>query len=187
MAENKIFRVYEELPQWAKGVVVVGGLAVTFIVGNTIYKRIKAFSDSADAQNKLRQLEDDLNNKLKQGQQPSFSSTQYNNFADSIQSAFQGCDYSTPIVPVPTTWILNIGWSNSGASLFNILYQFNNDVDFLALQKAFGTRNITKGWYCGGDYTNVTLSQSVNNQLNTQEIAAINKLLTQKGITYRFS
>ena len=65
MAENKIFRVYEELPQWAKGVVVVGGLAVTFIVGNTIYKRINAFSDSADAQNKLRQLEDDLNNKLK--------------------------------------------------------------------------------------------------------------------------
>ena len=186
MAESKLIRVYEDLPQWARGVVVVGGLVVTYIVGNTIYKKIKAFSDSADAQNKLKQLEDDLNKKLNQGQQPTFSSTQFNNFADSIQSAFEGCDYSTPLIPVPTTWILNIGWSNSGASLFNILYQFNNDVDFLALQKAFGTRTISKGWYCGGDYTNVTLSQAVNNQLNTQEIYAVNKLLTQKGITYRF-
>jgi hypothetical protein len=187
MADSKVFKVYQELPQWAKGVVVVGGLVVTYIVGNTIYKRIKAFSDSADAQNKLRQLEDDLDKKLKQGQQPTFSSTQYNNFADSIQTLFEGCDYTTPIIPVPTSWILNIGWSNSGASLFNILYQFNNDVDFLALQKAFATRTISKGWYCGGDYTNVTLSQAVNKQLNSQEIAAVNKLLTQKGITYRFA
>jgi hypothetical protein len=186
MADSKVFKVYQELPQWAKGVVVVGGLVVTYIVGNTIYKRIKAFSDSADAQNKLRQLEDDLDKKLKQGQQPTFSSTQYNNFADSIQTEFEGCDYTTPFIPVPTTWILYIGWSNSGASLFNILYQFNNDVDFLALQKAFATRTISKGWYCGGDYTNVTLSQAVNKQLNSQEIAAVNKLLTQKGITYRF-
>lgn len=186
MADSKVFKVYQDLPQWAKGVVVVGGLVVTYIVGNTIYKRIKAFSDSADAQNKLRQLEDDLDKKIKQGQQPTFSSTQYNNFADSIQTLFEGCDYTTPFIPVPTTWILNIGWSNSGAGLFNILYQFNNDVDFLALQKAFATRTISKGWYCGGDYTNVTLSQAVNKQLNSQEIAAINKLLTQKGITYRF-
>ena len=186
MADSKVFKVYQELPQWAKGVVVVGGLVVTYIVGNTIYKRIKAFSDSADAQNKLRQLEDDLDKKLKQGQQPTFSSTQYNNFADSIQTLFEGCDYTTPIIPVPTSWILNVGWSNSGASLFNILYQFNNDVDFLALQKAFATRTISKGWYCGGDYTNVTLSQAVNKQLNSQEIYAINKLLTQKNITYRF-
>jgi hypothetical protein len=186
MADSKVFKVYQDLPQWAKGVVVVGGLVVTYIVGNTIYKRIKAFSDSADAQNKLRQLEDDLDKKIKQGQQPTFSSTQYNNFADSIQTEFEGCDYTTPFIPVPTTWILNIGWSNSGASLFNILYQFNNDVDFLALQKAFATRTISKGWYCGGDYTNVTLSQAVNKQLNSQEIAAVNKLLTQKGITYRF-
>jgi hypothetical protein len=186
MADSKVFKVYQDLPQWAKGVVVVGGLVVTYIVGNTIYKRIKAFSDSADAQNKLRQLEDDLDKKIKQGQQPTFSSTQYNNFADSIQTEFEGCDYTTPFIPVPTTWILNIGWSNSGASLFNILYQFNNDVDFLALQKAFATRTISKGWYCGGDYTNVTLSQAVNKQLNSQEINAVNKLLTQKGITYRF-
>jgi hypothetical protein len=187
MADNKIFKIYQELPQWAKGVVVVGGLVVTYIVGNTVYKKIKSFQDSADAQNKLNQLQEDLDRKLKQGQQPSFSSTQYNNFADSIQGLFEGCDYSSPLVPVPTTWLLNVGWSNSGASLFNILYQFNNDVDFLALQKAFGTRTISKGWYCGGDYTNTTLTQAVNKQLNTQEIGAINKLLTQKGITYRFS
>jgi hypothetical protein len=186
MAESKLLRVYEDLPQWARGVVIIGGLAVTFIVGNTIYKKIKGLSDSLDAKNKLKQLEDDLNTKLKQGQQPTFSSTQFNNFSDSIQTAFSGCDWSTPIIPVPTTWILNVGWSNSGAVLFNILYQFNNDVDFLALQKAFGVRTITKGWYCGGDYANVTLSQAVNSQLNTQEIYALNKLLTQKGITYRF-
>jgi hypothetical protein len=42
MADNKIFKVYQELPQWAKGVVVVGGLVVTYIVGSTVYKKVKS-------------------------------------------------------------------------------------------------------------------------------------------------
>lgn len=183
MAENKALKVYEDLPQWARGIVVVGGLVVVYIVGNTIYKKIQKLASSADSQNKLNQVNNDLDAKINQGQQPTFSSTQYNNFADSIGASYTGCDFSSPIIAVPTKYL---GWSNAGATLYNILYQFNNDVDFLALQKAFGTRTITKSWVCGGDYTNVTLSAATQNQLNSQEISALNTLLSSRGISERF-
>ena len=99
---NKVYEYYEGLPSWARGVVIVGGLVVVYIVGYTIYKKIQTLASSADTQNKLNQINDDLNSKLKQGQQPTFSSTQYNNFADEITAAFTGCDWSSPIIPVPT-------------------------------------------------------------------------------------
>ena len=186
MAQNKSFQVYEDLPQWARGVVVVGGLVVLYIVGNTIYKKIQTLSSSADSQNKLNQVSTDLNTKINQGQQPTFNSTQYNNFADSIAAAFSGCDWSSPVFPISTSIPLIGGYSNSGASLYNILYQFNNDVDFLALQKAFGTRTITKGFICGGDYKDVTLSAAVQNQLNSVELSGINDLLAKRNISERF-
>ena len=186
MGDNKAFKVYEDLPNWARGVVVVGGLVVLYIVGNTIYKKIQGLSSNVDTQNKLNQINNDLNNKLNQGQQPTFNSTQYNNFADAIAAAFTGCDYSSPIIPISTSVPIIGGYSNSGAVVYNILYKFNNDVDFLALQKAFGTRTISKSWLCGGDFNNVSLEAAVTNQLNNYEISGINDLLSSRNITLRF-
>ena len=183
MTDNNIYKYYKDLPSWAKGIVVVGGLAVTYIVGNTIYKKIKDLSASADAQVKLNQIDADLSNKLNQGQQPTFDSTQYNNFADSIASAFSGCDYTSPIIDIPTKYF---SWSNSGIVVYNILNQFNNDVDFLALQKAFGVRTITKPIVCGGDYKDATLNSAVTQQLDNNEIISLNNLLSDKGISHRF-
>ena len=186
MAQNKALQVYEDLPNWARGIVVVGSLAVLYIVGNTIYKKIQTLSNNVDAQSKLNQVNDDLNTKISQGQQPTFNSTQYNNFASSISAAFTGCDWSSSIIPLPVNVPIIGGFSNAGATLYNILYQFNNDVDFLALQKAFGNRTISKSWVCGGDYTNVDLETAVQNQLNNQEISAINDMLAKRNITLRF-
>jgi hypothetical protein len=186
MSDNKALKVYEDLPNWARGVVVVGGLVVLYIVGNTIYKKIQGLSNNVDTQNKLNQVNNDLNDKINQGQQPTFNSTQYNNFADSIAAAFSGCDFSSPIIPISTKIPVIGGYSNSGAVVYNIISQFNNDVDFLALQKAFGNRTISKSWVCGGDYTNVDLEAAVTNQLNNSEIAGINDLLSKRNITLRF-
>ena len=186
MAQNKALKVYEDLPNWARGIVVVGGLVVLYVVGNTIYKKIQTLSSGVDAQTKLNQVNEDLNNKISQGQQATFNSTQYNNFADSIAASFSGCDWSSPIIPISTSLPIIGGFSNSGSTLYNILYQFNNDVDFLALQKAFGNRTITKSWVCGGDYTNVDLETAVQNQLNNSEISGINDMLSKRNITLRF-
>ena len=93
MAENKALKVYEDLPQWARGIVVVGGLVVVYIVGNTIYKKIQKLASSADSQNKLNQVNNDLDAKINQGHQPTFSSTHYTNFADPLGAPLPGCDF----------------------------------------------------------------------------------------------
>jgi hypothetical protein len=186
MAQNKAFEVYTELPSWAKGIVVVGGLAVTYIVGSTIYKKITSAQQNILSQNQLNQVGVDLQNNLNNGVQATFNSTQYNNFADAIASAFSGCDYSSPIIPLDPNFPVIGGYSDSGATIYNILYQFNNDVDFLALQKAFGVRTITKGWLCGGDYNNVSLVAAVQKQLNSKEISGLNNLLASRKISLRF-
>jgi len=186
MSDNKALKVYEDLPNWARGVVVVGGLVVLYIVGNTIYKKVQGLVTSVDTQNKLNQINNDLNTKLNQGQQATFNSTQYNNFADSIVSAFTGCDTSSRVVPVSTNIPLLGAYSNSGTVVYNIINQLNNDVDFLALQKAFGTKTISKSWICGGDYNNVTLAGAIAYQLDEYEILGINNLLASRNITLRF-
>ena len=42
MADKGALRVYTELPSWAKGVVVVGGLVVGYLAVTSILKSIKA-------------------------------------------------------------------------------------------------------------------------------------------------
>ena len=40
MANDKVYKYYTELPGWAKGVVIIGGLGIAYIVGTTIYKKV---------------------------------------------------------------------------------------------------------------------------------------------------
>ena len=178
--------VYEGLPGWSKGVVIVGGLTIVTIVGFAVYNKIKSLTPSQDAlnaQQRLNQVTSDLNAAIANGQQPTFASTQYNNYADSIASAFSGCDWTSPVIPQISNLV---GWSTSASTVYNIVKAFNNDVDMLALQKAFGIRTISKSFICGGDYTNVDLAAAVNAQCNQVEIAGINDLLSQRNISYRF-
>jgi hypothetical protein len=78
------------------------------------------------------------------------------------------------------------GWSGSGSTVYNIFKQFNNDLDCLALEKAFKTRTISKSWICGGDYKDIDLSGAVNKQLNQVEINGINDMLSKRNISFRF-
>ena len=183
MADNKVFQTYEGLPPWARGLVVVGGLVLVYVVGNTVYKKLFPSQDLIDAQNRVKQASDDAKKLENNGVSATFADTQYNNFADAIAAAFSGCDSSSPWIPATTNYI---GYSNSGTTVYNIIHQFNNDLDFLNLQTAFGTKTIVKSWVCGGDYTNVDLAGAVTNQLNSVEIKGINDELTKRGITYRF-
>jgi len=38
---NKFYDYYKELPSWAKGVVVVGGLGVVYIFASQVIKKLK--------------------------------------------------------------------------------------------------------------------------------------------------
>lgn len=180
MAESKLIRVYEDLPSWARGIVIVGGLAITYIIGTNIVKMVKAASASADNQAKQNQIQSDLNNLGNQGVLPTFDDSQYNAWADSIEGALQGCDYS---VSVAAFGIL----TNSGTAVWNVLSQLKNDADFLKLSKAYGSsRTLVKHFYCGyaNDVTG-SFSATLTRVLNPQELAKINQYLGDNGLKSR--
>jgi hypothetical protein len=182
MEQNKVLKIYEELPPWARGVVIVGLLGVTYIVGSTIYKRVQRISSDAEEKAKLDQIQRELDSKKSSGERATFTDIQFNNFADASQNAFTNC--RLPIVPCPT-YLGLVCQSNSFREFYPIIKQLKNDVDFLQLQKAFGIRTVTKSWACGGDIR-MNLPTLVKDQLNSYEIKTINSTMAEKGITYSF-
>lgn len=126
--ESKVYGYYKELPPWAKGVVVVGGGLVAFLVLRRVYKAV--FPSAEDR--KSRQLLQDVNNEINvlnnQGVKASFPESAYSTFANTIYNGMRYCagdDYGT----VETT-----------------LKKMKNDLDVAKLIKAFGKRQD----YCFG-------------------------------------
>lgn len=180
--ENKALKIYEELPSWAKGVVVVGGLAMGYILVSTIYKKFASIPDAIDEQRKLNQLKEDLNKKVNSGQDPSYSDTMYNNLADEAENAFENCRLD--IVPC-STYLGIVCQTNSFREFRPVVEKLKTDVDFLKLQEAFGTRSIYKQFWCGGA-KNFNLPTLVRDQLNHYEIERLNTIMADNGVTYEF-
>ena len=177
--ENKVLKIYDGLPSWAKGVVVVGGLAISYVVVSTIYKKITSISDAVDEQRKQNQMADDLKKRVNEGQQPSYDDSQYNIFADEALVAFNY--FRLDIIPCSTYFGI-VCQSNSFRELRPVIEKLKNDVDFLKLQQAFGKRTASK-WY--GDQTK-SLPEFVRYQLNHYEIERLNTIMSDNGLTYQF-
>lgn len=185
---NALFKWYADLPPWARATMIIGGSVVVIYAVYEIIQSYKASQAYAKSQQEVNQYVADLNALNATGVVASFQQSQYQQWADSIAAQFSGCD--------PTS-ILNmagglLGMSNSGAVVNNIAIQLINNADFLALQAAFGIRTISKSWVCGGNYTNVTLTAAVTDQLSVDEINTINANMTAAAakaggsITYSF-
>lgn len=178
---TKLIDWWQPLPAWAKGVVVVGGGAVVVYTGYSIVQSINAAKRKKEEEAKLKRFSDDLTNLNNSGIYQSYQQSQYEQWADVIQTQFTGCDFSTPGFGCGLS-----GFSNSGRIVLNIVDAFKNDADFLALQTAFGTRDISKHWWCGGDMKAVTLSAAIVDQLSAGEIECLQTKLQSKNIKYRF-
>jgi DMSO reductase anchor subunit len=59
---NKVYDYYKDLPSWAKGVTVVGGLVIAYIIGNRIYKGIKASTEFRGQKETLKDFVTSLKN-----------------------------------------------------------------------------------------------------------------------------
>jgi hypothetical protein len=171
---------------WVRGTAWVGTAVVLYLVGNGIISSINAAkvaqqqaARTAELDNQINTLENPTDPNAA-AQQPTFSDAQYSNFADSITAAFTGANIGN-ILSATAIGIL----TSAGQTVYNIIQQFQNDVDFFKLQKAFGTRTITKSWF-QSDYKNVDLITAVNDQLDVQEIAYLNNYLTNRGLKFRF-
>ena len=118
----KVYQYYKDLPPWAKGVVVVGGAVVVYLVGSRVYRAVFP----TDAQRKNRELEKNIDSEISKmqgnGKKASFSDSNYNTFANTIYNSMRfaiGDDYGT----VEST-----------------LKRMKNDLDVAKLIKAFGLK-----------------------------------------------
>jgi len=175
---NKAFDYYKELPSWAKGAVVVGVLGVTYIFASQIIKRIRQQAEDAKSRASLKNAETELKDLIKSGVAPTFPKSQFDAWAGQIQKQFEGCDFSatyhSSALPLA---------SNSFLLVEKIIKQIKNNSDWLSLISAFGVRTYEGCMF----YTTVSgdLPKCIVDELSSQEIDVLNKLLTTKGISYK--
>ena len=182
--ENKALQVYKDLPSWAKGVVVVGGLGAAYLFANQIIKKIRLDAEKRKAEAELNNTREELENQIEQGVVPSYPKGTYDAWAQSIEDQFDGCDFfiSSPF---------GIGGdynelSASAKKIYDIVEEMNNDRDFLELVDSFGVRTYDQCGWGTGNVENATLYKAVTDELNQDEINFINERLQNRGVTYKF-
>jgi hypothetical protein len=183
MAQNKALEVWNGLPTWAKGVIAVGGVAILYFTGRSIWRAVKGKKEQTNAREVVRTQGQELTAEQRKGIKQSFPDSQYKAWADRLQNQYDGIDWKNNVfdydVPV-------IGqWSGSGKVTSQIVSQLKNDVDFLKLSQAWGVRTYDQAGLLTGDVTG-TLSYCVNDELDNGEVAALNKMLSKQGIKYKF-
>ena len=170
MANSGVYKVYSELPAWAKGVVVIGGIAIVYFTGRTIYRSIdKKVSAKKDAQT-VRDVKDEIRQSQQNGKKQTYPDSQYKAWADSIEKSFDGCD---PFETAQNT-------------INRAVRELKNDTDWLKLVDAYGVRTYDQcGWWMGTFTGN--LYSAISDELDSAEKSYINKLLSERGITYKVS
>lgn len=163
--EKGAYKWYKDLPPWAKGVVVVGGLTGAFFGGRAVYHLISNAIDKAQKGQALKDVKSDLNNLMLQGIFPSYNDSQYKTWADGMEACYQGWGTCT------------------GDTIF---VNMKNDADVLKLIEAFGVRTISSGrWNPAPDFTG-DLPAVLRDELTGTDIESINNALGDKKIKFRF-
>ena len=168
----KVYQYYKDLPPWAKGVVVVGGAVVVYLVGSRVYRAVFP----TDAQRKNRELEKNIDSEISKmqgnGKKASFSDSNYNTFANTIYNSMRfaiGDDYGT----VEST-----------------LKRMKNDLDVAKLIKAFGLKQDFFFGLPAGDKMDLFtfVQKELGNEyggLTNYSVKRINEYWSKKGILYQ--
>jgi hypothetical protein len=169
---NKVYDYYKDLPSWAKGIVVVGGVGFALLVGFQIYKRVFKSEESKKSADELKHLDSDINNSVNKGLKPSFSQSTYDSYANTI---YDGMRY-----------ILGDSYSN----VENTLKKMKNNLDVELLKKSFGKRQDYAVGFPVGDKMDLFtyVRKELGNDyagLTDYRVVRINKDWASKGITYQ--
>lgn len=170
--QNKVYQYYKDLPNWAKGVVVVGGVLVVYIVGARVYKAV--FPSDKEKKNKelAKNVDSEIGNLSRNGLKASFSDSNYITFANTIYNSMRyavGDDYTT---------------------VENTLKKMKNDLDVAKLVKAFGLRQDYFFAIPAGDKMDLFtfVQKELGNEwggLTAYRVRSINADWQKKGINYQ--
>jgi hypothetical protein len=164
---NKVYQYYKELPSWAKGIVVVGGIAIIYFATKQTIARLRKQSEGKDAKNSVEDAKNELQQLSNDGIRPTITKSQADAYAEKIVKQFKGAD-------------LLLGSYDVVNQIFK---ELKNNADFLLLKSAFGVRTYDDAFF--GQVKNVTLESAIQDELTQFRINDLNKTLSKKGITYR--
>jgi len=164
MKNDNIYKYYKDLPQWAKGVVVVGTLGVVYILGSKIY---------AGLQPKPREIvnvENDID-KLVTKMKATYADAAYDEYANTIYQAQR------------------TSMSNDSGAIQDVAYLMMNDLDVAKLIQAYGVRQDYAFAIPTDKYTLLgAMRKGIEADLFgafSYRIGKINSNWEGKGITYR--
>lgn len=172
---NGALKYYKELPNWAKGVVVVGGLTVTYIFLSQIVSKIRQKNEQKKQLEEISGANQDLENLSKKGIYATMNKSAFEAMSAAIIDAVSGC--------------------GTDKSKINSQFQkLNNDADILAFVSVFGLRKKQRCLFSDDPredfFSNTTpplsLTAHLQSDLTDSEINEINKILSSRGITYQF-
>lgn len=168
MADSKAFQIWEGLPTWAKGAIAVGGVAIVYFTARAIVKKIIGNKGTKQQRATIQDVKNELQQTQNQGVKPTLNDSQFKSMADSIQNAFEGCD------PLET----------SQNTVNRAVKQLKNNADWLKLVEAYGVRTHDQCGWGTGDFTG-NLYAAIEDELDSAEKSYVNKLLSERGITYK--
>ena len=170
-------KFYNDLPNWAKGVVAIGGVLIVGVFGYKIYQDVKRKKDLKQAGQSADEADTELKNLSSKGIKPTITTAQASNFSGSLVQAMNGCGTDENMI-------------------YGVFSKMKNEADVYLLIKQFGVRYYTpcpasnpvsyakfliddKAF--GGD-----LATWLSYDLTSSEIGKINSILSNNKIKYQF-
>lgn len=155
--KDGVFKYYKELPTWGKGIVAIVVIGGLGLISYSVYKRFHKTGDEREVDKEIKELE-------KLGIKATITEPQAKGYADSLYSAGAG----------------QRAFGTDEDAIYSVFKKLSNDIDVYMVIKAFGTRR--KGF----SFSDANLGGFISDELDSDEITELNKILSKKGIKYRF-
>ena len=152
-----------QLPSWSKGTLAILGAGALLFIGYKVYKKIQSIEEEKKSRKELGAVDKDL----KDLPPPSLSKSQLQGYSNQLFTAMNGVGTDV-------------------TTIYKVFANVKSDSDVLNLIKIYGIQELSSGtWNPVSNYKG-GLSGSLTEELNGDEIKALNMMLAKKGIKYRF-